>query len=353
MKMKDRQITPIHQKQIPESEWQPAVSALLLTIGESTVAEAHEALRRQTLSLQQILVVENVRPFAKAFNEGVSRIRTPFFIQCDADMMLDENCVEFLASKMTARTGMVVGYLRDPLQGNVRGVKLYRTECCRLFPMEDSSDCEEIFRARLLKQNWLVTIVEPAITLGRHDPDQQDLIYQFERFKFMGVKIRARKAWYDFAFRLIQLARCGSEAIAPPAICAMICGFHMVHKEDHLTGFAPSSEYRLWLGCSTAPEASPSIANYDSSFWPFHLLIGYRDGRQSGMDSAKLRMEFLRQSLNSDELSRWAYLLGFVSAAMNPAETVSQNFLTRSARMLPFLCYLRRKLNYHVHSVPV
>src|SRR3989304_639862 len=86
---------------------QPLVSGLLLTIGESTFPEARAALQRQSVSLHRIVVIENVRPFSEAFNQGVSKVDTPFFVQCDADMMLNENCVEVLFSKMTPETGMV------------------------------------------------------------------------------------------------------------------------------------------------------------------------------------------------------------------------------------------------------
>jgi hypothetical protein len=213
-------------------EPQPGISALLLTIGEPTTAEAHQALQNQTLPLQQISIIKNERPFSSAFNLGVSSIESEFFIQCDADMILDPNCAEVLLSRMNDQTGMVVAYLRDPLQGKVRGVKLYRTACCKKYPFENHLDCEDMFRKRLLQNHWNVEIIKNDRTLGKHAPDANDSIYQFERFKHMGAKIAARKAWFDLAYRLNQLGRAQDQQIVPLAVSAMICGFYIVKNED-------------------------------------------------------------------------------------------------------------------------
>ena len=329
---------------------QPLVSALLLTIGESTTASAREGIRRQTIPLQEI-VVENIQPFSNAFNQGVVRIRTPFFLQCDADMLLDENCVEVLLSKMAERTAMVVGHLRDPLQGNVQGVKLYRTHCCRLFPMQDRIDCESFLHHQFLKNDWNVTTVK--VTLGTHDPDQKDHLYQFERFKFMAAKIRVRKQWSDLANRIIKLVRSENQEIVPMAVSAMICGNHLTQKNDYLAPFTSSAEYRLWLDIASRHPISEH-RSFSPNFHPrlgmFNFFIGYWNGLLVRRNFGKSQVDTLIQDLHSDELFRWAYVLGFLSALTNASETISQNILTRAFRMIPFLIYLRKKLNRHIHS---
>ncbi len=331
---------------------EPLVSALLLTIGESTTANAREGLRRQTVPLHEnLVVVENIHPFSNAFNQGVSRIGSPFFIQCDADMILDENCVEVLLSKMTDRTGMVVGLLKDPLQGNVQGVKLYRTHCCRLFPMLDRIDCESFLKHQLLKNDWAVTIVK--VTLGTHDPDPKDLLYQFERFKFMAAKIRARKQWPDLANRIIKLVRSENQEIVTMAVSAMICGYHLTQKNDYLGRFTSSVDYRLWLDISSRlpiSELKSGSTKLHPRFGMFNSFIGYWNGLRIRRSFGKSQVDKLIQDLHSDQLFRWAYVLGFVSALTNVSETIPQNFLTRTFRMIPFLIYLRKKLNHHIHS---
>ncbi|HEY3257981.1 MAG TPA: hypothetical protein VGJ64_03935, partial [Gemmatimonadaceae bacterium] len=114
------------------------VSALVLTIGESFTERAVASLAKQTLPPAEIIVVENISPFSSAMNAGIPRVKTPFFVQVDADMILDPGCFEALRAATDDRTGMTVGELRDPLMGQVVGVKLFRTECFEWAAFRDS-----------------------------------------------------------------------------------------------------------------------------------------------------------------------------------------------------------------------
>jgi hypothetical protein len=326
------------------------ITGLLLTVGESTFPAAYAALLQQNVPLHEIVLIENIRPFSRAFNQGVSKIKTPFFIQCDADMILDENCVEVLLSQMASDTAMVVGYLRDPLQGNVRGVKLYRTDFCKLFPMQNSSNCEEMFRLALLKQSQGVSILDKNRTLGKHNPDQSDSLYQFERFKLLGSKIRTRQAWNDLTYRLIQLARCENHEIIPMTVAAMVCGYHLPSNEDRLNGFPDSAEYRMWLRRLAASNGGAHRREFKTS-GTISVVTGYRHGllARNSCHLADLQ-SLIQQCINSEDISRWAYLLGYLSAFTNDRETISQNLLTRTMRFIPFFNYLKQKLSYHLHS---
>ena len=64
------------------------VSAILLSSGEPFVARARQALEAQSCPLE-VVGVENVTPFHRAFAAGVARVTTPFFGQVDADRVLD------------------------------------------------------------------------------------------------------------------------------------------------------------------------------------------------------------------------------------------------------------------------
>src|ERR1043166_2461548 len=104
------------------------ITAVILSIGEDTTQRAIESVRRQALPVKEIITIRNVVPFYKAFNLGVSKVKTEFFIQVDSDMILDENCVEDLRACMTADVGLVLGSLRDPLMTRIGWVKLFRTK---------------------------------------------------------------------------------------------------------------------------------------------------------------------------------------------------------------------------------
>ncbi len=330
------------------TEARPQVTALLLTIGETTFQGVRDAVERQTTPFDDVVVVENVSPFTSAFNEGVSRIKTPFFVQCDADMVLDSTCLEVLLSHVAPKTGMVVGYLRDPLQGRVRGVKLFRTHCCKLYPRVNRSDRELVFQNELQRNGWVIEYVEEnGITVGTHEPDLRDLVYHFERFKCKGAKIHARGDWYDLAFRLMQLTRTEHPEVAQMSAAALICGCHVVIKEDFLTVFTASPEYRLWQERFDVEKSESAQPSYPSlsifSFFP-----GYRMGVSLRKTSGKVQMNRLfTDCLRTNKISRWAYFLGMCSATFNRSETVKENAFTRFVWWFPFLLYLQRRLTFH------
>jgi hypothetical protein len=102
------------------------ISAVVLTLGEETTQRAIDSLEGQTVLPKEIITIRNVTPFYKAINLGASKVKTPFFIQVDSDMILDENCLENLGESMTDNVGVAIGQLRDPLMGMESGVKLFR-----------------------------------------------------------------------------------------------------------------------------------------------------------------------------------------------------------------------------------
>src|SRR5437763_598224 len=114
------------------------VCAVVLTLGEQTTGRALRSLEAQTLPVEEVVIVDGVRPFHRAFNDGADRVPTPFFVQVDADMVLDPACVEVLRSAMAPRIGIAVGALRDPLMGKIAGVKMFRRSCLETLPLRDT-----------------------------------------------------------------------------------------------------------------------------------------------------------------------------------------------------------------------
>src|SRR3954454_15548745 len=103
------------------------VTAVVLPLGEATTERAIASLRTQTMPPAEVVVVEGVRPPYAALNRGASQVQTPFFVEVNADMVLDPTCFETLRSAVRTGLGIVVGQLRDPLvAGAVTGIKLFR-----------------------------------------------------------------------------------------------------------------------------------------------------------------------------------------------------------------------------------
>ena len=124
------------------------VTALVLTRGESTIREAVNSLYHQTMPLRDIVMVRDVVPFHKAINAGAARVKTPFFVQVDADMILDAHCIAALRNAVRRDVGIVVGRLRDALIDQVVGVKLFRTQCFRTCSFRDFYLTGHRFRRR-------------------------------------------------------------------------------------------------------------------------------------------------------------------------------------------------------------
>ena len=75
------------------------VTAVVFTIGEPYLPRALASLERQSLPPAAIVRVEHVSPFHRAFNAGVARVRTDFFVHVDADIILDPTALADLVAE--------------------------------------------------------------------------------------------------------------------------------------------------------------------------------------------------------------------------------------------------------------
>jgi hypothetical protein len=192
--------------------------------------------------------VRGVSPFSHAFNTAVAQVRTPFFIQVDADMILDDTCVADLTRVFTERVGVVVGHLRDPLQGRIRGIKVFRTACCRRVPLCDTPSPETDFNEHILPHGWTnvyalkVTEGPPADwpIFGEHRPDYT-LPYVFSKYVREGIKARYRRVVRS---GILHLEHRGSLLTAVAAI-AYAHGLFVGADRDIQTPGAHAESYRL------------------------------------------------------------------------------------------------------------
>lgn len=234
------------------------VSAVVLSIGEPYTRRAIESLAAQTIPPEEVIVIENVSPFFRAINEGARRVRTPFFVQVDADMVLDPNCIEVLRRDVRDDTGIVVGELRDPLAGQAVGVKLLRTECFRRLAMPDSISPDTDFGARLRRLGWRTEYVraaddrsKPRLTLGEHRPDYTPS-YTYRKMLIEGARLVHRSARHGLFSRMADLERSG-HPLAVLARVALAHGLFLPLKQDELKPAAddPRAE---WLAAFLAAD---------------------------------------------------------------------------------------------------
>jgi len=187
----------------------PAVSAVVLSVGEPYTERAIRSLATQSTPVDDIIVIEHVSPFSRAINEGARRVRTPYFVQVDADMILDPTCVETLVARMQPDTGIVVGELRDALLGQTVGVKVFRTACFRDGGVPDSIAQDTDFVARLHERGWKTHYVtaegagpdDVRPTLGEHKPDYTEP-YTYRKLLIEGARIRNRGAKHGLSWQM-------------------------------------------------------------------------------------------------------------------------------------------------------
>lgn len=207
------------------------VTAVILSLGESTLAECEAALDAQTcVPAQRIHVLDEVMGFHAAFNSGADQVTTEFLLQVDADMILDPDCVEVLRGAMSPQSGASLGLLDDPVLGAIQGIKMFRTELVRrhALPPTLTTDTDRI--ARFREEGYRLTFAQRKSrahghaenVLGEHRPAYDDPAYLFGRFHRLGIKARQR-SYREFDNYLDRLRR-SSHPNAKLAIVALVVG---------------------------------------------------------------------------------------------------------------------------------
>lgn len=226
------------------------VSGLILSIGENTTNRAIKSLENQTFQCNEIIRVDNVTPFYKAINKGISLVKTKFFIQCDADMILDPDCLETMLKFFRKDVGVVIALLSDELLGAVQAIKLFRTDCLKKvkFSNNISPDTECINHLR--KLGWTYVFAKRARSrfghsrdvLGVHNP-QYTPMYTFEKFKVEGSRIRYRGVYQEF-ISCIEKLRKSDHPMAQYALIGFCRGFFITDTKDGLKSYKPSRDFK-------------------------------------------------------------------------------------------------------------
>ena len=322
------------------------VTALVLSIGEPYTERALASVRCQTVAMADTIITRNEVPFHAAFNQGVTRVRTPFFIQVDADMILDTTCVESLRAAMAPTIGIVGGFLRDPLLGRIVGVKLYRTDCIREtpFPSSVSPDTDAI--KRLHARGWAAARAlcwDSQHTFGRHEPDYTPP-YTYAKFLVTGARHHYRRNGNATRALFRRLCR-SAHPLAPLAMAALAHGLFLDSSGDLLDA---SRRWRLPpvledFDTVTVPSrlclpiqvegAAPSVPSTSSAIGiggqrptPFEdvFVRGYHSGRaRSGASAAVVRAEYARLGAEWSRPS-WVSAVGFFHGVLCEEEDPSE-----------------------------
>jgi hypothetical protein len=211
------------------------VTVAVLTLGEATLGRALGSLETQTHQPADIVVVGGVRPFYCALRLAAERVRTPFFLQLDSDMVLDPSCLALLRGAFHDEVGIAVGQLRDPLMGTIAGVKMFRTACFREVQVRNSLSPDVDFYRDLGELGWLTLHVtryasdevESLHTFGDHWPDYTTS-YTYAKYRTLGARYRSRRDLGAAIWRMERLRRSTHEVAL---IARVALGHGLFHVE--------------------------------------------------------------------------------------------------------------------------
>ncbi len=214
------------------------ITAMIMTVGEDTTQRAVDSVARQSLPPHDIVLDYSPGSFHYKFNANVSRINTEFFVQVDSDMILDKTCFEDLASGFTNGVGVVYGQLRDPMEGRIVGVKMYRRTCFDTFRLQDHISPDSDFINQIARLGWTKVFVvkhtrgprEYWHTVADHQP-HYTADYTYSKYLIMGMRDRYWKRIRSLKGRLQRLHR-HSHPNALIAVAALVSGVFIEESRD-------------------------------------------------------------------------------------------------------------------------
>ena len=243
------------------------VTAVVLSMGEPTVERALASVAAQTRPVADVVLVEGVSPFHRALNEGASRVTTEHFIQVDADMVLERDCVERLSACLDASVGAVIGMLRDPLYGRVEAIKLLRTDGFDRGGFPDSISPDTDFLSGLAERGLTMVYAlrhdrgAPIEwhTFGEHRPEYTPL-YTFEKQKRDGRRLRYRGKPESVPYHLDVLNR-STHPVALLAEIALAHGLFLEWEGDRQRPAEEGDDFRFLEAFLGGPSESPAHAS--------------------------------------------------------------------------------------------
>jgi hypothetical protein len=258
------------------------VSAVFLTIGEPYADRALASVGRQSLPAAEVVVVDrSISPFHRAFNAGASRVRTQFFVQVDADLVLDRECFAALRDCMRADLGVVTGRLRDPLLGRIGAVRLFRTRCFERGGFPDTVSPDTDFGEAIEAAGWgrldaLGRREGPRElwhTLGEHLPDYTPL-YTFSKFRLGGARCRYRRSPYLLR-EMIARFHASRHPAARLALLAFAHGIFHRDASDQLQPYAADGELECAVRMCEPAQSTASAAPEPPTGKPAEIFARY------------------------------------------------------------------------------
>jgi glycosyltransferase involved in cell wall biosynthesis len=150
-----------------------------------------EALNKQTVSFK-LDIVKNIYPMSKAMQEPINRCKTPYFIQCDEDIILNPTAIETMynAIELSNNNIFMICYpLTDcHLNRELLGVKIFKHNIVKNYSYDFNNSAYDVeFQDRIKKDGYKFLV--GIGNLGQHSPYWTNKSI-FERYLILGEKFK-------------------------------------------------------------------------------------------------------------------------------------------------------------------
>ncbi len=150
------------------------LTVFVISTGEETEADCVAALEAQNCTFR-IEHIRGVTPMSAAFQAMPDRAQTPYFLQVDADMILNPDAVSALYDAVRASpfwVYRVAGTLYEEGFGIGGAVKCWKKSFFRFFRFHDVRTVDRDLHARAAR--WGLKISETGSVVGVHRPRHSD-----------------------------------------------------------------------------------------------------------------------------------------------------------------------------------
>ncbi|NNE07275.1 MAG: hypothetical protein HKN20_01810 [Gemmatimonadetes bacterium] len=155
------------------------LTVFVITVGAPSFDECRRRIAAQDCRFRTV-VVDRVAPMSRALQRMIDQCETPFFVQVDEDMLLEQFAVRSLYERMIAspsETAILTCHLFDVhAERLIYGIKIYRHAIVKEYPYRNVEACEFDQIRRFRKDGFLdarIPIEDPrrrsSHTLGVHD----------------------------------------------------------------------------------------------------------------------------------------------------------------------------------------
>ena len=146
------------------------------------------ALQTQNCSFN-LEIIKDYHPMSAAFQEMINRCKTPYYIQCDSDMVLQNDAIYLMYQKIkksSEKTAMICFKLKDlHLNKNIEGIKIYKYDIFKNYPYENIISCDMNQLEKLSLAGY--SIERNALVVGAHSPKWSDTTI-FHRYYSFALK---------------------------------------------------------------------------------------------------------------------------------------------------------------------